>query len=185
MRRTAIAVVVAIALGGVALVALGLLAGPPAVRWITERTDAVAVREPAPTAREGAAALKSTVRMKRPRPKRCLTPEEVDLGGEEMAMARVGDGLDGAQISAAFQPFHSYLASCQPVDGDDHSGTVVFGIEVGCDGVVKGIDLVDDELYEPEMIDCLNDRLTYVEFPAHDLADGMYFEYPLIFHPPS
>ena len=25
----------------------------------------------------------------------------------------------------------------------------------------------------------------YVEFPAHDLEDGMVFEYPLIFHPPQ
>ncbi len=185
MRKTAIAVCAAIALGGIALVAVGLLMGPPAVRWARDRGGAFAEVEPAPAAHDGAAGLRSTVRMKRPRPKRCLTPEEVDLGGDEMAMARLGDGLDGQQISSAIQPFHSYLASCQPVDGDDHSGTAVFGIEVGCDGVVKGVDLVDDELYEPDMIECLTGRLAYVEFPAHDLADGMYFEYPLIFHPPG
>lgn len=185
MRRTAVAVCAAIALGGIGLVAMCLLVVPPAVRWARDRAGAVAEVEPAAAPSGGPAALKSSVRMKRPRPKRCLTPEDVDLGGEEMAMARVGDGLDGAQISSAFQPFHSYLASCQPVDGDDHSGTVVFGLQVGCDGVVKAVDLVDDELYEPEMIQCLTDRLTYVEFPAHDLADGLYFEYPLIFHPPG
>lgn len=185
MRRTAVAVCAAIALGGIALAALGLLVVPPAVRWARDRAAAVTEVEPAAAAAEGAAALKSTVHMKRPRPKRCLTPEAVDLGGDEMAMARLGDGLDGEQISAAFQPFHSYLASCQPVDGDDHSGTVVFGIAVGCDGVVGDVELVDDELYEPDMIECLTGRLSYVEFPAHDLADGMYFEYPLMFHPPG
>ena len=183
MRRTAVAITLAVALVSIAVIALSLLVVPPAYRWARARADAVAVVEPHSLG--GASALRSTVRMQRPRPKRCLTPTAVDLDGEEMAMAQVGDGLDGAQISAAVQPFHSLLANCQPVDGDDHSGTVVFGIQVGCNGVVQGVELVDDELYEPEMIDCLSERLAYVEFPAHDLADGMYFEYPLIFHPPG
>jgi len=183
VRRTAIAVGIGIAMAGVALLALAMLVGPPAVRWARERADAVATVDPLPLG--GAEALQSSARMRRPRPKRCLMPDAVDLGGEEMAMAQLGEGLDGGQISTAFQPFHSFLAHCQPVDGDDHSGTVVFGIQVGCNGVVQAVEVVDDELYEPDMIDCLSDRLTYVEFPAHDLADGMYFEYPLVFHPPG
>jgi len=139
----------------------------------------------APAVMSRTAAQGMTSSMQMPRPKKCLQAPAIDLDGEDMAAVRIGEGLDAQQISSAFGPYNSFLASCQPVDGEDHSGTVIFELQVGCDGVVKGVELTDDELYEPEMIECLSDRLRYVAFPAHDLEDGMYFEFPLIFHPPQ
>jgi len=123
--------------------------------------------------------------MRMPRAKKCLQAPALDMEGEDGFALRVGTGLEPQQISGAFGPFNSFLAGCQPVDGEDHSGTVVYAFTVGCDGLVKELEVVDDSLYEPAMLECLAKRLRYVEFPAHDLEDGMYFEFPFIFHPPS
>jgi hypothetical protein len=118
-----------------------------------------------------------------PRPKACLTAATVEgLEGEEMAAYRVEQGLDSGQINAAFQPYLTFLNGCRPDDGEDHSGHATFELHVGCDGVVDGVEVADDSLYEQAMMACLIDRLRYVEFPAHDDADGVFFEYPLIFH---
>ncbi len=177
-RRLIIGVVIAVS------ILAGMLGGPwllDAVRGEAERM----VEVPVAVAPTPAAAVRSTATMRRPRPKRCLEAPAVDLGGgDEMGVMRVGEGLDAAQINDAFKPFLSYLADCQPVDGEDHSGSVTFEFTVGCDGLIKNLELTDDSLYEPEMISCLQQRLEFVDFPAHDLEDGMVFEYPFIFHPP-
>ena len=184
MRRNIVGLVIGV------VVAVLILAGILLVPAVREHLDADKLQEVAsavPTAgATGADRFRSAATMRKPRPKKCLQAPEVDLGGgDEMGMMRIGEGLSPQQINASFGPYHSYLANCQPVDGEDHSGSVTFELNVGCDGVVHGVEVTDDSLYEPEMIACLRDRLTYVEFPAHDLEDGMYFEYPLIFHPPS
>lgn len=179
MKKLAIAgvccalLVVAVAVGGAIVFAPQL---QDAGREVVRMAPAVMSR----TATQG-----MTSSMQMPRPKKCLKAPSIDLDGEDMAAVRIGEGLDAQQISGAFGPYNSFLASCQPVDGEDHSGTVIFEIQVGCNGVVKGVELTDDELFEAGMIECLSDRLRYVAFPAHDLEDGMYFEFPLIFHPPQ
>ena len=99
-----------------------------------------------------------------------------------MGAVRVGVGLAPQQITASFQPHLEFLNGCRPDDEGDHSGHVTYEFHVGCDGLVKGIEVLDDSLYEPQMLDCLRERLLYVSFPAHDQEDGVYFEYPLIFH---
>lgn len=172
---------------GVAIAAILLLAivfGSPVLELVKGQAESIATV--APGAGSPVGHVKSTASFGRPRAKKCLTPGTFDLGaGDEMAAMRVGDGLDGPQINGAFKPYLSYLADCQPVDGDDHSGSVTFAISVGCNGLVEGLQVEDDSLYEPEMIACLEERLKNVAFPAHDLEDGMYFEYPFIFHPPK
>ncbi len=121
--------------------------------------------------------------LRKPRPKACLTPDAFDPdGGGEMGAVRVGVGLSRGQIDTAFAPMLESLAACRPDDGGDHSGHATFELLVGCDGVVSAVDVADDSLYEPGMIACLRERLTYVEFPAHDRREGVVFEYPLIFH---
>ena len=133
------------------------------------------------TARGGGGATSSKPR--KPRAKACLTPAAAGADGEdELGAARIGVGLSRAQLDAAFRPHLDYLNGCRPDNGEDHSGHVTFEIEVGCDGLVGGLEVADDSLYEPAMIACLRDRLTYVGFPAHDRAEGVLFEYPLIFH---
>jgi hypothetical protein len=167
------------------MILAGMLAGP----WLLQQIRGEAQRlaeAPVGPAPGRAAAVRSTMSVQRPRAKKCLDAPAVDLaGGDEMGMMRVGEGLDSTQINGAFKPFLSYLADCQPVDGDDHSGSVTFEFTVGCDGLVKALELTDDSLYEPQMITCLQERLEFVDFPAHDLDQGMVFEYPFIFHPPQ
>lgn len=151
--------------------------------WMEDAPEEVV--EPPPAPRTGSrSAPKAPGHGKRlPRPKACLTAATVEgLEGEEMAAYRVEQGLDSSQINAAFRPYLEFLNDCRPDDGGDHSGHATFELRVGCDGVVDGVDVTDDSLYEPAMIACLKDRLRYVEFPAHDDADGVFFEYPLIFH---
>jgi len=161
--------------------ALGLLAAflvPSALRGMREEAATVT---PAPAARPAAQPRVAASSRKKPRPKPCLRPDAVDLdGGDELGAVRVGVGLNAQQIDAAFRPHLDYLNGCRPDDGGD--GHVTYELWVGCDGLIDGIEIVDDSLYEPQMLDCLRDRLMYVDFPAHDQEDGVYFEYPLIFH---
>lgn len=184
MRKSSVGLVIGVIVA--ALILAGILLAPT-IRAKLDREALQEVAAAVPTAgATGADRFRSTATMRRPRPKKCLQAEAIDLGGgDEMGVMRVGNGLSPQQINESFQPYHSYLASCQPVDGEDHSGSVTFELHVGCDGIVHGVEVTDDSLYEPEMIECLEDRLTYVEFPAHDMEDGMYFEYPLIFHKPT
>ena len=135
---------------------------------------------PAPVHRSSAA---NANRPPRPRARACLTPEVTDLDGAgELGAMRVGTGLSAGQIDRAFQARLDYLAACRPDDGEDHSGHVSFELEVGCNGLIEAVAVADDSLYEPAMIACLEERLRYVGFPAHDREEGVVFEYPLIFH---
>jgi hypothetical protein len=141
------------------------------------------VAEPARRTSRAGGTSSSPSRPRKPRAKACLTPGSGAAdGGDELGAARVGEGLSRSQLDAAFRPHLDYLNGCRPDDGEDHSGHVTFEIEVGCNGLVAGVEVADDSLYEPAMIECLRDRLTYVGFPAHDRAEGVLFEYPLIFH---
>lgn len=162
---------------------MGLVAAffiPSALRGMREEAATVPP-EPAPRPEPRPRVQKNGVR--KPKPKVCLQPEALDLGaGDEMGAVRVGVGLSPQQIKSSFQPLLEFLNGCRPDDGGDHSGHVTYEFHVGCDGLVKGIEIVDDSLYEPQMLDCLRERLMYVAFPAHDQEDGVWFEYPLIFH---
>jgi hypothetical protein len=171
-----------VALGFVGVVALAA-AFLPQLRQLGQEV-AAAAPEAARRAPAASQRLTGAASFRVPRAKQCLDPAPVDLGGEEMAAMRVAMGLDGHQIHQSITQSHAMLASCQPVDGEDHSGDAMFELHVGCDGVVKGVEIVDDTI-EPAMEDCLLERFRYVEFPAHDMEDGMYFEFPLHFHPPS
>jgi len=166
-----------------ALCALGLVAAfilPSALRGMREEAAVVA---PEPKASKQPRPRPATAGPRKPRPKACLQPGAVDLGDSgELGAIRIGVGLNPQQISASFQPHLEFLNGCRPDDGADHSGHVTYEFHVGCDGLVKGIEIVDDSLYEPQMLDCLRERLLYVSFPAHDQEEGVYFEYPLIFH---
>ncbi len=166
------------------LLALVLLAAALLVPSVMRQTSEEVVEEAPETRPQPRAKPKAAGHGKRlPRPKACLTAATVEgLEGEEMAAFRVEQGLDSAQINAAFQPYLTFLNGCRPDDGEDHSGHATFELHVGCDGRVDAVEVADDSLYEPAMMACLIDRLRYVEFPAHDDADGVFFEYPLIFH---
>ncbi len=182
MKRVVYVVAWLFAIGLVGVVALAAAFAPQLRnlgQQVAEVAPEAARRAPAASQRLTGAASFSV-----PRAKTCLEPAPVDLGGEEMAAMRVAEGLDGHQISQSITKAHSMLASCQPVDGEDHSGDALFELHVGCDGVVKAVEIVDDTI-EPAMEDCLLERFRFVEFPAHDMEDGMYFEFPLHFHPPS
>ncbi len=169
----AVIVVAVLAVGGLVW---HFVVNPPVVEEVVD--------EPAAPSTGGGRAPKATGHGKRlPRPKACLSAATVEgFEGDEMGAMRVEQGLDAKQINAAFGPHLDFLNGCRPDDGEDHSGNVTFELHVGCDGLVKGTQVTDDSLYEPAMIQCLRDRLRYVDFPAHDNADGVYFEYPLIFH---
>jgi len=137
VRRNSVGLIVGV------IVAALILGGILLVPLVREHLDADSLREAAavvPSSGAGADRFRSSVTMRRPRPKKCLQAQAVDLGGgDEMGVMRIGDGLSPQQINAAFGPYHSYLANCQPVDGDDHSGSVTFELQVGCDGIVHGV----------------------------------------------
>ena len=166
------------------LLALSLVVAALLVPSMLQETTEEGVETPAtPSTRTPAKPRVEGHGKRLPKPKVCLSAATVEgVGGEEMSAMRLTQGLDSGQINAAFQPYLTFLNDCRPDDGEDHSGHATFELHVGCDGVVDGVEVADDSLYEAAMMECLKDRLRYVEFPAHDDADGVFFEYPLIFH---
>lgn len=108
-----------------------------------------------------------------PTPEPCV--ELVDDLGEEGMVASAG--LDRTQVKAALDPVLQRALSCP--SGDATEVRIVYEITVGCDGLVDTVRVEDDDFAPPEFVDCVADTLRYADFPAHDMPDGMTFQYPV------
>ncbi len=118
----------------------------------------------------------------KPRAERCLAgPSFADLADEdsEPAMAAsMGLGLD--QVQGSMNSFLPKLFICVP-SGYEPNGTIDLAITVGCDGVVKTVEVEDDDGLDDRLVGCVQDALGFVDFPAHDMPDGFLFQYPMVF----
>jgi hypothetical protein len=56
---------------------------------------------------------------------------------------------------------------------------VLFEITAGCNGRVASVSVLDDGGLSGSDVDCMRSTLSYVGFPAHDMPDGMTFQYPV------
>lgn len=106
----------------------------------------------------------------------CL--EGPSLDDDEVGMA-ASVGLSHLQVSKAMNQFLPMLERCVPTDGA--VGTVTFEITVGCSGRVAEARTVANAGLSSEVAACVQQTLRYAAFPAHDMADGFTFSYPMTF----
>ncbi len=123
-------------------------------------------------------AVRTWARLSKPSPKRCLDPM-FDLDSDEDFGIQQAQGLEPAQISQAVRGFQEQTLRCQA--DRDVSGSLQLEMTVGCDGVVKGIDVVENDTGDPAFADCVADTMSYCPFPAHAREDGVIFVLPLRF----
>jgi hypothetical protein len=109
-----------------------------------------------------------------PRPESCMTIEGDPDEGEFV----LADGLNEMQIRRALDPILPHALKCKPDEGVDMV-RLRFGINVGCNGVVDNVWVDDDDGQSASYVECVSSVLAYADFPAHDMPDGMDFEYPV------
>ncbi len=117
--------------------------------------------------------------LSKPSPQRCLSggpdlDSDSDFGVAETA------GLDADQIGAAVRAFQEQTLRCHA--GGGASGEVQLEFTVGCDGVVKKVDVALDETSDPTgaFAACVADTMSYAPFPAH-AREEVFFTVPLRF----
>ena len=116
----------------------------------------------------------STKGLRMPRPEACIT-----MGGEpEEGEYLMSAGLDEVQIRAAMDPVLPHALKCKRDEGVDML-RLRFGVNVGCNGVVDNVWVDDDDGASESYVECIAEVLRYADFPAHDMPDGMEFEYPV------
>ncbi|MDP6934693.1 MAG: hypothetical protein QGG40_17360 [Myxococcota bacterium] len=109
-----------------------------------------------------------------PRPEACLEvfgePEE----GEMIAAV----GLDYLEVKQSLDGVLQHALYCRPDEGTK-SLNMVFDINVGCDGVVQGVYVDEDDGASERYTACVASVLERADFPGHDMPDGMDVIYPV------
>ena len=116
--------------------------------------------------------------LRMPSPKRCLAGPSLTGTGDESEMA-ASQGLSVEQASIALNTHVPRVSSC--IENAWPEGTIDYELNVGCDGVVQSVTLLDAGGFEETFTECVSEVLSYAEFPAHALPDGDTIEYPLTF----
>jgi len=123
---------------------------------------------PAPRASTGDAAPHKPDSLEMPVPEACI-PFDPSLGDQDIVSP---DGLEPHVLSASLEAV--LPAALERCSGPPGPFAYRYALTVGCDGVVASVDGGDDELGA-----CIADVLRYADFPAHDIAGGMRFDYPV------
>lgn len=113
-------------------------------------------------------------RLPTPRPEPCL-PFNADPADGEIA---VPDGLGYDQVTLALNKVIQTALHCPRPEGRDELG-LTFELEVGCDGVVSKVVVVEDDHAPDAYVGCVSAVIEKADFPAHDMADGMIITYPV------
>jgi LysM repeat protein len=119
---------------------------------------------------EGSA--KRAPRLTPPTPEPCV-PFDKDPGEEGIVMP---DGLSHGQVKAALDAVLPEALYCEGAP-EGASVDMVFTVTVGCDGVVDAVSASSE--VDRAFLDCVTDVIRHADFPAHDMADGMTFTYPV------
>ncbi len=101
-------------------------------------------------------------------------PEEDPEEGEMIAP----DGLGYGQVKGALNGVIQKALHCARPEGMD-SVHLTFDLIVGCDGVVSGIETVDDGNAPQDYVRCVSDVIAKADFPPHDMENGMPVTYPV------
>jgi hypothetical protein len=123
-------------------------------------------------------AVRTWAKLKKPSPKRCIDPM-FDVDSDEDFGIQQAQGLEAEEISHAVRGFQEQTLRCQA--DREVSGTVQLEMTVGCDGVVKGVEVADNDTVDPAFADCVAETMSFCPFPAHAREDGVIFVLPLRF----
>lgn len=139
---------------------------------VLESVGAVAPAKEAPKRAKGAGKTVAAPARARPQPEPCV-PFDPELGEEGMAAP---EGLDRATVKRGLDAVLPLAQGCPFPGGRTR---IVFELVIGCDGLVRSVEVSDPDGASKEAIDCAKDALRLADFPAHDMADGMPVTYPL------
>ena len=162
MSKRPIVLIAIVAVVGATLVALR---PPPEANSPSPAGKAVGNGAPSKTVTPG---------LSMPRAEACINMGTDPAEGEFL----MADGLNEAQIRAAMDPILPHALKCEPDEGVDML-RLRFGINVGCNGVVSNVWVDDDDGASERYVECVAAVLKHADFPAHDMPDGMDFEYPV------
>lgn len=98
-------------------------------------------------------------------------------GDGDMVAAK---GLSSGQIQGTIRKRFGRLSRCVP---SSLSGTyeAIVEIDVGCDGRVTNTYTISPGALSGNTMRCIERVFRSTRFPAHDMPDGMSFQYPLTF----
>jgi hypothetical protein len=118
-------------------------------------------------------------KLNKPSAKRCLTSGAELDDDSDYGMAET-QGLSAEQIGSAVRGFQEQTLRCHV--GGSHSGQVVMEFTVGCDGIVKNVEVTEDATSDlsGNFAQCVADTMAYAPFPAH-ARDEVFFTMPLRF----
>jgi len=109
-----------------------------------------------------------------PRPEPCV-PFTADPDEGEFAAP---EGLGYDQVRTALNGVIQHALGCTRPPGVA-ALHLTFELVVGCDGVVKKVEVSDADVAPPAYLECVSAVIAKADFPAHDLPDGMPVTYPV------
>lgn len=118
---------------------------------------------------------------RRPTAQPCLKGPSLDELDNDDVDIQGSMGLSIDQLRASMKPAMAKMGAC--IDGPWPSATVTTELTVGCNGLVQGVRVLDAGGVEAGIIECLSATLQRQGFPAHDMADGFTFQYPITLSP--
>ena len=118
-------------------------------------------------------------KLSKPSGKRCLSGGP-DLDSDSDYGVAETQGLSAEQIGSAVRGFQEQTLRCHV--GGSHSGQVQLEFTVGCDGLVKKVEVLEDQTSDLSgtFARCVADTMTHAPFPAH-ARDEVFFTMPLRF----
>mgnify|MGYP006928159566 CR=1 FL=1 len=113
----------------------------------------------------------STGGLSMPEPEACV-PFDADPGDEGMVAP---GGLERPVVKAALDRVLSHALGC----GTEGEYRIVYELVIGCDGLMKTVQVSDDDGATDEVTACIGEVLRHADFPGHDMPDGMSLTYPV------
>jgi hypothetical protein len=113
-------------------------------------------------------------RLPAPKPEPCKTFDADPAEGE----FAYPDGLSYEQVTGALDKVIQTALRCPRPAGATELH-LTYELVVGCDGIVRTIETVDDGGAPAAYAQCISDVVKKADFPAHDMPDGMTVTYPV------
>ena len=113
----------------------------------------------------------------KPRAKTCKEFQGDVQNSEEAAYA-MAEGLSFNEIFSVLNETVQYALYCEQPAGYS-SLNMTFDLVIGCNGIVKLIDIVDHGGAPEAYTNCVTSVLYKADFPGHDLPDGQTVTYPV------
>ena len=115
--------------------------------------------------------------LKMPKKKKCLAGPSFESLSDDVPDIQSSMGLSYEQIQGPMAAFLPNLGRC--FEADWPTARVEFEITAACNGRVSKVTILNGDGVEASALECMRTTLAFVGFPAHDIPDGMTFQYPV------